>query len=64
MDASLLRASALLNQLQSHQTERLSLPPYLSSEGHLLLHPPSKHEVGVASDVRQELASLVAVVMP
>ncbi len=62
MDSGLLRASSLLSQLQSQQSERLSLPPYTSPEGHLLLHPPSKEEVGVATEVRQELASLTAVV--
>lgn len=60
VDSRLLRASSLLSQLQSQQSERLSLPPYTSSEGHLLLHPPSEEEVGVAMEVRQELASLVA----
>ena len=62
VEVGLLRASNLLSQLQEHQTERLSLPPYLSSEGHSLLPPPSEEEMGVASEVRQELAALTSVV--
>lgn len=62
VDVNLLRTSSLLSQLQTQQTDRLSLPPYLSSEGHIFLHSPSQEEVGVATEVRQELASLAAVV--
>lgn len=60
--AGLMRASSLLSELQAQQTERLSLPSYLSAEGHRLLHSPSQQEVGMASEVRQELASLAEVV--
>lgn len=57
-----MRTSSLLSELQAQQTDRLSLPPYLSTTGHLLLHPPSQEEVGMASEVRQELATLAAAV--
>ena len=58
----LLRTSSLLSQLQAQQSERLSLPSYVSSEGHHLLALPSQEEVGLATELRQELATLTSVV--
>ena len=58
----LMKTSSLLSQLQEHQEERLSQSPYVSQD-HLILPGPSEQEVGVASEIRQELANLTAVVI-